>query len=117
VGLPENADLVALDVATVHVRGLQAPPARPLANGYRQKSGVSITIVVARNRHGTGRRRVRRTHGYELTRKAAMAAFAKELAARVMAASKEAPLQAGLRVRGSNSVSVVSLVRRACCSC
>jgi hypothetical protein len=31
-----------------------------------------------------------------------MAAFAKE---RVMAASKKAPLQAGLRVRGSNSVS------------
>jgi hypothetical protein len=48
------------------------------------------------------------THGYEPTREGAMAAFAKELPARVMAASKKAPLQAGLRV-GDPTVSACQL--------
>jgi hypothetical protein len=48
VGLPENADHAALDVAiTVHVRRLQARPACLLPNGDRQKSAFSVTIVFA----------------------------------------------------------------------
>ncbi len=48
MGLPENADHAALDVAiTVHVRRLQARPACLLPNGDRQKSALSVTIVFA----------------------------------------------------------------------
>jgi hypothetical protein len=48
VGLSENVDHAALDVAiTVHVRGLQARPACLLPNGDRQKSALSVRIMFA----------------------------------------------------------------------